>query len=152
MGERDRERERERERERILSSLHVQHGAQCGAWPHNPGIMTWVEIKRLSLNWLSHPAAPTLWSLECTGGLCLEDVAFISVSVLPPWVELCAPAPISSPVFLVSVCETLSPLGLCFPLLLSFVFLRGNRGWSWVGEVQLRWDFTVTLWWYPAQG
>ena len=34
------ERGRERRRERILSRLHAQHRAQCGAQSHDPGIMT----------------------------------------------------------------------------------------------------------------
>ena len=51
-----RERERERERERISSRLHTQHGAQCRAQSHNPGIMTWADIKSRTVN--HHPGAP----------------------------------------------------------------------------------------------
>ena len=41
---------------RILSRLHAQCRAQCGARPHDPRIMTWAEIKTQTLQvpgWLS---------------------------------------------------------------------------------------------------
>ena len=49
---------RGRGRKRISSRLHTQHGAQHGAWTHNPEIMTWAKIKSQIFNWLSHPSAP----------------------------------------------------------------------------------------------
>ena len=60
---RDRERDREREwgrgaegeTERILSRSHAQCRGWCGAWSHDPGIITWAEIKSWMLNWLTHP-------------------------------------------------------------------------------------------------
>ena len=55
---RERQKEGEGERERILSRLHAQGRVQCGAWSHNPGIMTWAEIKSRTLSWLSHSGAP----------------------------------------------------------------------------------------------
>ena len=57
--EREREhaqaREGQRERDRISSSLHTKHRARHGARSHDPGIMTWAEIKSRALNQLSHP-------------------------------------------------------------------------------------------------
>ena len=50
--------ERGRGREIILSRLYTQHGARHGARSHDPGIMTWTEIKSQMLNWLIHPGAP----------------------------------------------------------------------------------------------
>ena len=55
--------ERSRGRERILSTLHIQGRAPCGAWLHDSEIMTWAEIKRWPLNQLSHPDAPIEWLL-----------------------------------------------------------------------------------------
>jgi len=43
----------------FLSRLHTQHGAQHGAWTHDPEIKTWAEIKSLMLNWLRNPGTPT---------------------------------------------------------------------------------------------
>lgn len=50
--------QREWERERVLSRLHTQHGAWRGAWSHDPGIVTWTQIKSQVFNKLSHPGAP----------------------------------------------------------------------------------------------
>ena len=58
---------RGREKERMLSRLHTQHRAwhraPCkaprGAPSQDPGIMIWADIKSRTLNWLSHPGAPT---------------------------------------------------------------------------------------------
>ena len=36
----------------------TKHRAQCRAWSHDPGIMTWAEINSQMLNWPSHPGAP----------------------------------------------------------------------------------------------
>ena len=46
------------EGERIPSRLHAQHGAQNGARFHDPGILTWAEIKSRTLIQLSHSCAP----------------------------------------------------------------------------------------------
>ena len=48
-GERGRKIERERERD-ILNKLHTQHRAWCRAWSHDPGIVTWAEIKSQMFN------------------------------------------------------------------------------------------------------
>ena len=50
--------ERDSGRDTILSRLLAQHGAQGRAWSHDPGIMTWTEIKSQVLNQLSHPSTP----------------------------------------------------------------------------------------------
>ena len=47
-----------RGKERISRRLHAQHRAPHGAWSHDPGVVTWAEIKSQMLNWLSHPGAP----------------------------------------------------------------------------------------------
>ena len=47
-----------RHTEKILSRFHTQHGALHGAQCHDPGIMTYAEIKSQTLNQLSHPGAP----------------------------------------------------------------------------------------------
>ena len=52
----------EGEKERILSRFHSQHGVQCRAQSHDPGIMTWAEIMNQRLNQLSHPGAPCFCS------------------------------------------------------------------------------------------
>ena len=59
-------RERERVSEWILTRLHAQHRVQLPSWSHDPGIMTWAEIKSLMLNQLSHPDAPQHNFLEET--------------------------------------------------------------------------------------
>ena len=41
-----------------MSKLRVQCGAQPRAWPHDPEIKTWAEIKSRSLNQLSHLGIP----------------------------------------------------------------------------------------------
>ena len=60
MGERDRERDRDRDRDRERqreNPKQIPHscGAQHGAWFHDPGIMTWAEIKSWTLSQLSQP-------------------------------------------------------------------------------------------------
>ena len=50
--------ERGRGRERILSWLHAQHRAGCGARSRNPGITPWAGIKSRTLDRLSRPGAP----------------------------------------------------------------------------------------------
>ena len=52
--------EEQRERERILSMLHAQCWAQPGAQSHDPGIMTWAEIKTQTFNQLIHPGTPVV--------------------------------------------------------------------------------------------
>ena len=52
---------REKEGEKILSRLHAQHRAQRGTWSHDPGIMTWAEIKSWTLNQLSYPGIPLFY-------------------------------------------------------------------------------------------
>ena len=54
---------RGRGRERILSSLQAQHRAQLWAQSHNPEIVTWVEIKSGTFNWLSHQAPMFMYLL-----------------------------------------------------------------------------------------
>ena len=49
-----------RRRERILSRLHTQSRAWCGAWSHDPEIMIWTKIQSWMLNQLSHPGPPVL--------------------------------------------------------------------------------------------
>ena len=44
----------EREREKIPSRIHTQHGAQHEAQSHDPGIVTWAEIKSGMLNPQTH--------------------------------------------------------------------------------------------------
>ena len=47
--------ERQRgEREKTPIRLHTQHGAQCGAGSHDPGVKTWAQIKSRLLNRLNH--------------------------------------------------------------------------------------------------
>ena len=53
----------ERERE-SQAKIHTQCRAQCWAPSHDPEIMTWTEIKNLTLNWLSHLGAPEIWFLN----------------------------------------------------------------------------------------
>ena len=48
---------RARERENLQQA---GHRAWCGAWSHNPEIMTWAEIKSQALNQLNHPGAPCI--------------------------------------------------------------------------------------------
>ena len=55
--------EGQRETEKILSRLHAQRGARHGARSHDPGLMTWAQIKSWLLNRLSHPGTPCLVSL-----------------------------------------------------------------------------------------
>ena len=55
---------RQRERERILSRLHTQHRAPCGARSHDTGITTSAEIKSQTLNRLSHAGAPGVSFLD----------------------------------------------------------------------------------------
>ena len=45
-------------RKRILSGIHACHGARGRASSYNPEIMTWVEIRSQSLNWLRHSGTP----------------------------------------------------------------------------------------------
>ena len=52
-------------RERILSTLHAQCWAQCGAQSHNPEIMIWADIKNPTLNQLSHPDNPFFNKFLC---------------------------------------------------------------------------------------
>ena len=59
--------------ERILSRLHTQHRAQCGAQSHDPGIMPWANVKSWTLHWLSHPGA-SLW-----GNLIDWTVAYLTI-------------------------------------------------------------------------
>ena len=40
---------------KLVRCFYPLRSSQC---PQYPGIMTWVEIKSRSLNWLSHPGAP----------------------------------------------------------------------------------------------
>lgn len=73
VGGRGREREkRKRKRERILSSLYAQCRTQCGAQSHNPGIMTWAQIKSQRL---SYPGAPQALLLN-RGGFTVKLVKF----------------------------------------------------------------------------
>ena len=46
------------ERERISSRLLTEHGAWHGTWSHDPEIITWVQAKSQTLNWLSYPHTP----------------------------------------------------------------------------------------------
>ena len=48
------------ERERLLSKLYTQCRAQCGAWSHDPRIMTWAKIKSQMLHRLIHPGVTKL--------------------------------------------------------------------------------------------
>lgn len=88
-------------------------------------LSTWIG----SSGWLFSCLFINFWFWDCIVCLCLKNISFINVSVLPPGVELFAPCPLTSStatVFLVSVWKHLpSRLMLLF---LSFIFLRGNRG------------------------
>ena len=48
---------RGRSRGRRKRRLPADQRAQCGAWYHDPQIMTWTKIKSQMLNWLSHACA-----------------------------------------------------------------------------------------------
>lgn len=77
-------------------------------------ISTWIG----SSGWLFFYLFINFWFLDCIVCLCLKDVAFINVSVLPSGVELFSPCSLTSStatVFLVSVYKNISPLGWCFP-------------------------------------
>jgi len=50
---------RGRGRQGILSRLHSQRRARCGARSRNPEIMTWAKINSQILNWLGHSGTPT---------------------------------------------------------------------------------------------
>ena len=56
-----REKWRERERERILSRLHIQHGAQHGVPSLDPEFVIWAKIKGPMPNQLSLPGAHDLF-------------------------------------------------------------------------------------------
>ena len=45
--------------------------AQRGAWSHNSEIMTWAEINSRTLNRLSHPGAPILYSWKESEQCCM---------------------------------------------------------------------------------
>ena len=67
--EREREqgvKQREWEKERISSRLCAEHRAQLGVWSQEPEIMTWTKTKSWTLNQLSHPGTPSLWSRNTT--------------------------------------------------------------------------------------
>ena len=87
MTEGGRDRERETERERVLSRLHVQHGAWHKARANNPGIMTWSEIKSWALNRLS-PRAPQHSQIYPPFGVsvCFSVAIFNFLSILK-WLE-----------------------------------------------------------------
>ena len=56
---------RERGRENILSRLSMEPRAPCRTQCHDPGIMTWSEIKNWMLNPFSHPGIPFLQQIFC---------------------------------------------------------------------------------------
>ena len=106
--ERERERESESEhtrkkgrgRERILSRLHAQCRAWCRAQSHEPGIVTWAEIKSQTLNWLSHQVPPYLlfltdirahsqFSLTCSRELCIKFVHDFAACYSEKYIVLC---------------------------------------------------------------
>ena len=51
--------EGQRKKERISSRLPAEHGAQCRAWFHNHGNMTWAVIKSQMLNWVTQGTSKT---------------------------------------------------------------------------------------------
>ena len=81
--------QRERARASILSRLHTQCGAQHGARSHNPGIMTWAEIKSWSLYQMSHRGTPEAFTFSEKSFSGWGLPFFLSLDLLPHWLVRC---------------------------------------------------------------
>ena len=67
----------------ILSRLHTQHRAQCGAQSPNLEIMTWAKSKSQTFNQLRHPSTPRKYNFTFSHSCLMEVIkartVFISV-------------------------------------------------------------------------